>query len=98
MTLAPETIEAVYHGDPLSEQAQAQYNEHPGIAASLWSKIPRLEPIAWMSDHQNRQVDGGEALDAPEVKMGAEILRMFLEYEQMIHRGYPAQRLRINWR
>jgi response regulator RpfG family c-di-GMP phosphodiesterase len=87
VTLAPETIEAVYRGDALSEQEQAQYDAHPGIAASLLSKIPRLEPIAWMIDHQSRPVDGGEALDAPEMKTGADILRLVLEYEQMIHRG-----------
>jgi response regulator RpfG family c-di-GMP phosphodiesterase len=87
VTLAPETIEALYRGDPLSEQDQAQYNAHPGIASSLLSKIPRLEPIAWMIEHQNRPVDGGEAMDAPEMKTGAEILRLVLEYEQMIHRG-----------
>ena len=87
VTLAPETIEAVYRGDALNGQEQAQYDAHPGIAASLLSKIPRLEPISWMIDHQNRPVDGGEALDAPEMRMGAEILRLVLEYEQMIHRG-----------
>ncbi|HKF01220.1 MAG TPA: HD domain-containing phosphohydrolase [Candidatus Sulfotelmatobacter sp.] len=87
VTLAPETIEAVYRGDALSEQDRAQYDAHPGIASSLLSKIPRLEPIAWMIEHQNRPVDGGEAMDAPEMKTGAEILRLVLEYEQMIHRG-----------
>ena len=87
MTLAPETIETIYQGKELSEQEKAQYDAHPGIASSLLAKIPRLEPIAWMIDHQNRVVDGGEALDAPEMKMGAEILRLVLEYEQMIHRG-----------
>jgi response regulator RpfG family c-di-GMP phosphodiesterase len=87
VTLAPETIETIYQGKELSEQEKAQYDAHPGIASSLLSKIPRLEPIAWMIDHQNRAVDGGEALDAPEMKMGAEILRLVLEYEQMIHRG-----------
>src|SRR5215467_6550888 len=87
VTLAPETIEAVYRGDALSEQDRAQYDAHPGIASSLLSKIPRLEPIAWMIEHQNRPVDGGEAMDAPEIKTGAEILRLVLEYEQMIHRG-----------
>jgi response regulator RpfG family c-di-GMP phosphodiesterase len=79
VTLAPETIEAVYRGDALNGQEQAQYDAHPGIAASLLSKIPRLEPISWMIDHQNRPVDGGEALDAPEMRMGAEILRLVLE-------------------
>jgi len=87
VTLAPETIETIYQGKELSEQEKAQYDAHPGIASSLLAKIPRLEPIAWMIDHQNRAVDGGEALDAPEMKMGAEILRLVLEYEQMIHRG-----------
>jgi response regulator RpfG family c-di-GMP phosphodiesterase len=87
VTLAPETIETIYQGKELSEQEKAQYDAHPGIASSLLAKIPRLEPIAWMIDHQNRVVDGGEALDAPEMKMGAEILRLVLEYEQMIHRG-----------
>jgi response regulator RpfG family c-di-GMP phosphodiesterase len=87
VTLAPETIESVYKGEALSEQEQAQYNAHAGIGSSLLSKIPRLEPIAWMIDHQNRPVDGGEAIDAPEMKTGAEILRLVLEYEQLIHRG-----------
>ncbi len=77
----------MYRGEALGGQEQAQYDAHPGIAASLLSKIPRLEPIAWMIDHQNRPADGGEALDAPEMKTGAEILRLVLEYEQMIHRG-----------
>jgi ActR/RegA family two-component response regulator len=50
VTLSPETIDAVYRGEPLSPDEQAQYDAHPSVAAELLSKIPRLEPIAWMID------------------------------------------------
>lgn len=87
VTLAPETIDAVYHGKPLSPNEQEQYNAHPRVAASLLAKIPRLEPIAWMISHQNTPVTEAEAADAGEMRQGAEILRLILAYEQAIHRG-----------
>lgn len=87
VTLAPETIEAVYRGEKLSEAEQAQYDDHPHVAYGLLSKIPRLEPVAWMIEHQNRPVQPGEESGGAEMRTGAEILRLILEYEQLIHRG-----------
>lgn len=87
VTLAPETIDAVYQGESLSPNEQAQYDAHPGVACSLLSKIPRLEPIAWMIEHQNRPVTDDEEVEVGEMRQGAEILRMILTYEQAIHRG-----------
>ena len=54
VTLPPETIQAVYSGEKLSSSEQAQYDAHPSVAYNLLAKIPRLEPIAWMIEHQNR--------------------------------------------
>ena len=85
VTLAPETIEAVYSGEKLSAGEQAQYDAHPSVAYNLLSKIPRLEPIAWMIEHQNRPF--GEIDDRAEMRLGAEILRLTLAYEQLIHKG-----------
>jgi len=87
VTLAPETIEAVYRGEKLSEAEQTQYDDHPHVAYGLLSKIPRLEPVAWMIEHQNRPVQPGEESGGAEMRTGAEILRLILEYEQLIHRG-----------
>jgi CheY-like chemotaxis protein len=87
VTLAPETIEAVYRGEKLPAAEQAQYDAHPGVAYSLLSKIPRLEPIAWMIEHQNRPVSATEEVEVGEMRMGAEILRLILGYEQAIHNG-----------
>jgi len=88
VTLSPETIDAVYQGEPLSPDEQAQYDAHPGVAAELLSKIPRLEPIAWMINHQNRQIpDTGSSM--ADMRLGAKILRLTLEYEKLIHSGTP---------
>lgn len=85
VTLPAETIDAVYEGEKLLPTEQAQYDAHPSVAYGLLSKIPRLEPIAWMIEHQNRPVidDDSEA----DIRMGAEILRLILAYERLIHKG-----------
>jgi response regulator RpfG family c-di-GMP phosphodiesterase len=87
VTLAPETIDAVYSGEKLSATEQAQYDAHPSVAYGLLSKIPRLEPIAWMIEHQNRSApEVGEPARA-DMRLGAEILRLTLAYEKLIHKG-----------
>jgi CheY-like chemotaxis protein len=87
VTLAPETIDAVYKGEKLMAKEQAQYDAHPSVAYDLLSKIPRLEPIAWMIEHQNLPVLEGENSPAADMRMGAEILRLVLAYERLIHKG-----------
>jgi hypothetical protein len=66
---------------------QAQYDAHPSVAFALLSKIPRLEPVAWMIEHQNEpspKVRGSETAD---MRRGAEILRLTLAYERLIQQG-----------
>ena len=87
VTLAPETIDAVYNGEKLLPNEQAQYDAHPSVAYGLLSKIPRLEPIAWMIEHQNQPVPETAATETADMRMGAEILRLILAYEQLIHKG-----------
>ena len=87
VTLAPETIDAVYRGETLCPNEQAQYDAHPSVAYALLSKIPRLEPIAWMIKHQNQPpAETGDA-EMTDIRLGAEILRLILAYEQAIHKG-----------
>src|SRR5437868_4409841 len=87
VTLAPETIDAVYKGEPLPADEQAQFDSHPTVAYQLLSKIPRLEPIAWMIQHQNRPVLQSENSEMPDMRRGAEVLRLVLAYEQATHKG-----------
>jgi ActR/RegA family two-component response regulator len=87
VTLAPETIEAIFSGETLSANEQTQYDAHPSVAYGLLSKIPRLEPIAWMIEHQNRPLRPTDASDSTDMRLGAEILRLTLAYENLIQRG-----------
>jgi ActR/RegA family two-component response regulator len=87
VTLAPETIEAVYKGEALTPNEQAQYASHPSVAYDLLSKIPRLEPIAWMIEHQNGPAPSEGGPEKPDIRRGAEILRLILAYEDFIHKG-----------
>jgi ActR/RegA family two-component response regulator len=87
VTMTPETIDAVYRGEKLSPTEQANYDGHPGVAYELLSKIPRLEPIAWMIEHQNRPVPQEAESATPDMRRGAEILQLILAYENLIHKG-----------
>lgn len=89
VTLPSETIDAVYTGEKLSPSEQTQYDAHPHVAYDLLSKIPRLEPIAWMIEHQNEQLSDAESADSQptDIRQGAEILRLTLAYEKLIHNG-----------
>src|ERR1700733_14693181 len=62
VTLHPETIEAVYAGRKLPPDEQKRFDAHPGVARDLLSKIPRMEPIAWMIAHQNDSAAAGAAV------------------------------------
>lgn len=88
VTLAPETIEALYKGEALTAAEQAQYSAHPSVAYDLLSKIPRLEPIAWMIEHQNGPIPTEGGPDDADIRRGAEILRLILSYEDFIHKGF----------
>ncbi len=87
VTLAPETIDAVYSGEKLLANEQAQYDAHPAVAYDLLSKIPRLEPIAWMIKNQNQRVPELDAPEMADMHQGAEILRLTLAYERLIQKG-----------
>jgi len=87
VTLPPEIIEAVYAGQKLSVEEQLQYDGHPSIAGDLLSKIPRLEPIAWMIRYQTQDPPlEGDFADHQKAAMrtGAEMLRLTLAFEKLI--------------
>jgi len=90
VAIAPEIIDGVYTGRQLSPQEQAQYDTHPTIAHDLLSKIPRMEPIAWIVAHQNRAIaiEGDIAdRDKADMRLGAEILQVALAFDGLLRKG-----------
>jgi response regulator RpfG family c-di-GMP phosphodiesterase len=91
VTLHPETIEASYAGRPLPADEQARFDAHPGVARDLLSKIPRMEPIAWMIGHQNHSPKGDDLpkMDMADLRLGANLLRAVLAFDQLVSKGLP---------
>ena len=87
VTLAPETIDAIYSGQKLTPAENTQYLAHPSVAYELLSRIPRLERIARMIELQGRPQQEEEYEEDPGIRRGAEMLRLILSYEEAIHRG-----------
>jgi hypothetical protein len=88
VTLHPETIEAVYAGRVLPPDEQARFDAHPGVARDLLSKIPRMEPIAWMIAHQNDSAPAaGDSAATADMRLGANMLRATLAFDDLVTRG-----------
>src|SRR5271156_5395571 len=90
VTLHPETIEAVYAGRKLPPDEQGRFDAHPGIARDLLSKIPRMEPIAWMIAHQNQAAPSGgdiAKVATADMRLGANMLRATLAFDELVTKG-----------
>src|ERR1700722_4093880 len=90
VTLHPETVEAVHAGRPISPGEQARFDAHPGVARDLLSKIPRMEPIAWMIAHQNDSATaaGDRAnVATADMRLGANLLRATLAFDELVSKG-----------
>jgi len=90
VTMAPETIEAVYAGQQLPPKEQALYNTHPRIAWDLLKNIPRMESVARMIAHQNQPATlEGDINDREiaEMRLGAELLNVTLAFDTRVRRG-----------
>jgi len=90
VAIDPETIDAVYAGRELSSEEQARYDAHPKIAHDLLSKIPRMEPIAWIVAHQNQPiaVEGDIAdCEKADMRLGAQLLQVTLDFDDLVRKG-----------
>jgi response regulator RpfG family c-di-GMP phosphodiesterase len=90
VTLHPETIEAVYAGRPLPPDEQTRFDANPAVARELLSKIPRMEPIAWMIAHQNDSAPVGSdtaSVATADMRLGATLLRATLAFDELVSKG-----------
>jgi response regulator RpfG family c-di-GMP phosphodiesterase len=90
VAIDPEIVEGVYCGRKLSPEEQARYDTHPMIAHDLLSKIPRMEPIAWIIAHQSKPttVDGDISdREHTDMRLGADLLQVVLAFDSLLHKG-----------
>jgi response regulator RpfG family c-di-GMP phosphodiesterase len=89
VTLPIEILEKVYAGAPLSKNEQSLFASHPLIGYKLLVNIPRLEVIASIIKDQQKPFEEYpnryESGEARKIAQGAQILKVALDYDQLIH-------------
>lgn len=80
-----DVIDRVARGETLSPEHERMVNRHPEVARDMIGKIPRLEGVAAMIAHQTGV--GIDKLADPEAQMGARILTMVLEFDELLSLG-----------
>lgn len=83
ITLPSDILHKLHAGITLSAEEQQMYENHPKVGCKLIRKIPRLEKVAAMIEHQLRPFDSSEKQDTleEEVILGAETLKAVIEYD-----------------
>jgi len=87
VSLPTELVEKLYYGKRLTAEERALADGAPKVAQKLLGRIPRLESvIEILTACQQATSDASEGA----IKLGADILRLVLQYDAHIIQGQPA--------
>ena len=88
ISLPESIVTRVLENQPLTENQQKRFQEHPVLAAKLLHGIPRMSGVAEIVQHQDRHYDGtgvpedGRAGD--DIPLGARILKVAVDFDAFI--------------
>jgi response regulator RpfG family c-di-GMP phosphodiesterase len=86
ISLPVELVEKLYYGTRLTPEERTLADAAPSVAQKLLSHIPRLEPVMEiLAASRQGNSDRPEGL----TRLGADILRLVLEYDTQIVQGRP---------
>lgn len=88
VTLPDAVLGKALEGSALQPDEQALFDRHPGVAADLIGRIPRLDEVAAAIRHQHADCKTGAALP-----LGSRILRVVLDFEHLEAAGGPTDAL-----
>ncbi|HWW29665.1 MAG TPA: response regulator [Steroidobacteraceae bacterium] len=86
ISLPTELVEKLYYGTRLTPEERVLADGAPSVAQKLLGRIPRLEPVIEILAASRQETN-----DRPAglIKLGADILRLVLEYDAQIVQGRP---------
>ncbi len=91
ITLPDNLIRRVSKGRRLSPEEQEMFNGHPQMAADLIANIPRLDEVAAIIAHQEKNYDGsGPPADSDrgeDIPLGARILKAAIDFDALTLAG-----------
>jgi len=103
VAIPPAILKKVHHGEALNPNEVRMYHSHPQAARKLLEKIPRLDIIARIIENQYAppRFNGDvQQLSKPDdvVAIGAQILKLALEYDRLAQQGVSPRDAVINLR
>lgn len=90
VTLPNDILTKYFSGEELDPDEERMYFNHPHVGSRLLEKIPRLETVAAIIEHQLKpyaEFKEDSGLDE-NVSLGAQILKIAIDYDALLHRGY----------
>lgn len=96
ISLPSDIINKKYAGLTLDEEENTMWLGYPEVGARLLEKIPRLEGVTTMIRWQQKRFDdydeqsSGDTFE--EVLLGAQILKVAIDLDILIHQGLPVQK------
>lgn len=90
VTVPDETLDRLYSGEELSASDQAIVDRLPEVAEALLADIPRIEDVRAILHYSHVSFDA-DAQTRKGVPVGAQILRVVLDYDLLESRGVPQE-------
>jgi len=82
ISLPPETVDKIYHGERLSWEEETLVSGAPKVAENLLHNIPRLEPVLEILGKVDERFDGSDGHGGQPIPLGARILKIAIDFDR----------------
>ncbi len=96
VALPVETLEKLYHGQPVTKEEQAMIDRTPAVADDLLANIPRLEPVREIlrrqHEHYGREDAPRDGVHSGSIAWGARALKIIFDLDAIESQGVSTDR------
>lgn len=95
ISIPADILNKIFANQPIDQEEEEIYSNHPLVGAKLLEKIPRLETVAQIIAHQFKPFAAFTGTDAlsEDVSLGAQLLKIAFDFDKMRHRGMKRQQI-----
>ncbi len=83
ISLPVDTVDKIYHGDPLSWEEETLVSGAPKVAEQLLRNIPRLEPVLEILGKVEEPVEKTGNVESLTVPLGSRILKISIDFDRV---------------
>lgn len=93
VTLPPEVLDKLYHGNPVTAEEREMIDRVPKVTVQLLSHIPRLDPVLNILRYQSKQYNGAgspeDHLHGEALPWGARALKLIFDLDLLETQNVP---------